>query len=117
MFMIRMRMVTVVRVLGVRAGFRRERRVDRRQLSAQSRDHAFEHMIAPGVLAGVHIFFPDPWPKKRHHKRRLIQPDFAHLVATRLQPGGYLHAATDWAEYADQMIEVLEPVYGPAAVS
>ena len=64
-------------------------------------------MIAPGALAGVHVFFPDPWPKKRHHKRRIIQPDFVALIATRLAPGGYLHCATDWAEYAEWMLEVL----------
>jgi len=66
-----------------------------------------QHMIAPGTLAGVHIFFPDPWPKKRHHKRRLIQPPFVHLLATSLAPGAYLHLATDWEEYAQQMLDVL----------
>jgi len=65
-----------------------------------------EHMIAPATLAGVHIFFPDPWPKKRHHKRRLIQPGFAALLASRLSPGAYLHAATDWQEYAEQILAV-----------
>ncbi|MES2770464.1 MAG: tRNA (guanosine(46)-N7)-methyltransferase TrmB [Pseudomonadota bacterium] len=64
-------------------------------------------MIAPRSLAGVHIFFPDPWPKKRHHKRRLIQAPLIALLAERLQPGGYLHCATDWAEYAEQMLQVL----------
>lgn len=64
-------------------------------------------MIAPGSLAGIHIYFPDPWPKKRHHKRRLIQPPFVHELALRLVPGGYLHCATDWEEYAQQMLEVL----------
>ena len=64
-------------------------------------------MIAPASLSGMHIFFPDPWPKKRHHKRRLIQPAFVALAASRLQPGGYLHAATDWQEYAEQMLAVL----------
>lgn len=54
-----------------------------------------------------HVYFPDPWPKKRHHKRRLIQPDFVHALALRLAPGGYLHCATDWEEYAQQMLEVL----------
>jgi tRNA (guanine-N7-)-methyltransferase len=66
-----------------------------------------EQMIARESLAGVHIFFPDPWPKKRHHKRRLIQPAFASLVASRLSPGGRLHLATDWEEYAHHMLEVL----------
>lgn len=64
-------------------------------------------MIAPGMLAGVHVYFPDPWPKKRHHKRRLIQPPFVALLASRLQAGGYLHCATDWQHYAEQMLEVL----------
>jgi len=66
-----------------------------------------QHMVAPGSLAGVHIFFPDPWHKKRHHKRRLLQPPFVALVASRLAPGGYLHCATDWEPYASQMLEVL----------
>src|SRR5699024_6839096 len=65
------------------------------------------HMLAPGSLAGVHIFFPDPWPKKRHHKRRLIQPDFVRLLASRIRGGGYLHCATDWEHYAEQMLDVL----------
>jgi tRNA (guanine-N7-)-methyltransferase len=66
-----------------------------------------EHMIADGSLAGMHLFFPDPWPKKRHHKRRLVQPAFAALAARKLAPGGYLHAATDWEDYAAQIVEVL----------
>ena len=65
-----------------------------------------QQMLAPATLAGVHVFFPDPWPKKRHHKRRLLQPPFVKLLAERLVPGGYLHAATDWEEYAQQMLEV-----------
>jgi tRNA (guanine-N7-)-methyltransferase len=66
-----------------------------------------EKMIAPASLDGVHVFFPDPWPKKRHHKRRLLQSAFVGLLATRLKPGAYLHAATDWEDYAMQMLEVL----------
>jgi tRNA (guanine-N7-)-methyltransferase len=62
-----------------------------------------QHMIAPGSLDGVHLFFPDPWPKKRHHKRRLVQPAFAALLAERTRPGGRLHAATDWEDYARQL--------------
>ena len=65
------------------------------------------HMVAPASLQGVHIFFPDPWHKKRHHKRRLIQPPFVRLLAERLAPGGYLHLATDWEPYARQMLAVL----------
>lgn len=64
-------------------------------------------MIAPESLDGAHVFFPDPWPKKRHHKRRLVQTDFVALLASRLKPGGYLHLATDWQEYAEQMLAVL----------
>jgi tRNA (guanine-N7-)-methyltransferase len=64
-------------------------------------------MIAPGSLSGIHVFFPDPWPKKRQQKRRLIQPGFVKLLATRLAPNGYLHCATDWEEYALQMLNVL----------
>jgi tRNA (guanine-N7-)-methyltransferase len=64
-------------------------------------------MIGAETLAGTHIFFPDPWPKKRHHKRRLIQPGFTEMLASRLAPGGYIHCATDWQDYAEQMLEVL----------
>ena len=64
-------------------------------------------MIEPGVLGGVHIFFPDPWPKARHHKRRLIQPPLVALLASRLRAGGYIHCATDWEEYGQQMLAVL----------
>jgi len=76
-----------------------------------------EHMIASGALAGVHIFFPDPWPKKRHHKRRLIQPDLVQLLAQKLAPGGYLHCATDWEDYAIQILQVLsaEPLLANTA--
>ena len=66
-----------------------------------------EHMIAPAALAGVHVFFPDPWPKKRHHKRRLIQPAFVALLASRMKPGACVHTCTDWEEYAERMLEVL----------
>lgn len=66
-----------------------------------------QHMIQPNQLDGVHIFFPDPWHKKRHNKRRLIQPAFVHLLASRLKSGGYLHVATDWQDYAEQVLEVL----------
>jgi tRNA (guanine-N7-)-methyltransferase len=71
---------------------------------------AFEvlnHMIADGSLDGVHIYFPDPWHKARHNKRRLIQPPFVKLLCDKLAPGGYIHLATDWEDYAVQMLEVL----------
>ena len=64
-------------------------------------------MIAPQSLHGIHVFFPDPWPKKRHHKRRLLQPEFVTELARRLEPAGYLHVATDWQAYAEHILEVL----------
>lgn len=76
-----------------------------------------EQMIAPASLAGVHVFFPDPWHKKKHHKRRLIQAPLVALLASRLAPGGVLHCATDWQPYAEQMLEVLsaEPLLANTA--
>lgn len=65
------------------------------------------HMVPQKSLAGVHIYFPDPWHKKRHHKRRLIQPGFVSQLVSYLAPGGYLHCATDWQPYAEQMMEVI----------
>jgi tRNA (guanine-N7-)-methyltransferase len=62
-----------------------------------------DKMIVDASLAAIHLFFPDPWPKKRHHKRRLVQPEFAALAARKLAPGGALHAATDWPDYAEHM--------------
>ncbi|HEX4583440.1 MAG TPA: tRNA (guanosine(46)-N7)-methyltransferase TrmB [Burkholderiaceae bacterium] len=64
-------------------------------------------MLRPASLAGVHIFFPDPWPKSRHHKRRLIAPAFVESLSSRLRRGGYIHCATDWQHYAEQMMQVL----------
>ncbi|MFG2476564.1 tRNA (guanosine(46)-N7)-methyltransferase TrmB [Streptomyces fagopyri] len=64
-------------------------------------------MLPPDSLGGLRVYFPDPWPKKRHHKRRLIQPEFLDLAATRLAPGALVHCATDWEPYAEQMLEVL----------
>ena len=66
-----------------------------------------EHMISEDSLDGIHIYFADPWHKKRHHKRRLIQQQFVELLASRIKPGGYLHLATDWHNYAEQMLVVL----------
>jgi tRNA (guanine-N7-)-methyltransferase len=67
-----------------------------------------QHAIAPGTLAEVRIWFPDPWHKKRHNKRRLIQPAFVALLASRMAPNGLLHLATDWQAYAEHMLEVME---------
>ena len=74
-------------------------------------------MIPPGSLSGIHVFFPDPWPKKRHHKRRLLTGAFVHALALRLEPEGYLHVATDWEEYAQEMLAVLsaEPLLANTA--
>lgn len=69
-------------------------------------------MLPPDLLDGVHIFFPDPWQKKRHHKRRLIQPGFMELLRPRLRAGGYVYAVTDWEDYAQQMLEVFDAAPG-----
>jgi tRNA (guanine-N7-)-methyltransferase len=76
-----------------------------------------DHMLAPNSLDGVHIFFPDPWHKKKHNKRRLIQASLITKLAARLKPGGYLHCATDWQPYAEQILEVLsaEPLLANTA--
>ena len=76
-----------------------------------------EHMLPERSLAGVHVFFPDPWHKARHNKRRLIKPELVARLASRLQTGGYIHCATDWQHYAQQMLEVLgaEPQLANAA--
>ena len=77
-----------------------------------------QYALPPECLDGVHIFFPDPWPKARHHKRRLIQPDFIALLCRHLKRGGYIHAATDWEDYADQILDVLsrEPQLSNTAI-
>lgn len=66
------------------------------------------YMIPDGALDGIHIFFPDPWHKKRHHKRRLIQTEFVKLLCTKLKSGGYLHVATDWQDYAEWVFDILK---------
>lgn len=88
------------------------KRIDENQLSniriiQHDAVEVLQNMIAPGSLAGVHIYFPDPWPKKRHHKRRLIQDQFIDLLCSRLATGAYIHCATDWENYAEQMLAVL----------
>ena len=74
-------------------------------------------MIPPASLVGVHVYFPDPWPKKRHHKRRLLKPAFVHALALKLRPGGYLHVATDWMPYAEEILATLaaEPLLANTA--
>ncbi|MCR5761175.1 MAG: tRNA (guanosine(46)-N7)-methyltransferase TrmB [Sphaerochaetaceae bacterium] len=71
-----------------------------------------QDMVKDSSVDGFHIFFPDPWPKKRHHKKRLIQEDFAALLCSKLKKGGYIYCATDWQEYADQMLEVFNNTEG-----
>ncbi|MDR3501153.1 MAG: tRNA (guanosine(46)-N7)-methyltransferase TrmB [Legionella sp.] len=73
---------------------------------------AFQTQIADNSLAGIQIFFPDPWHKKRHHKRRLIQPEFIQLLTKKIKTGGFIHCATDWQEYAEHMLEVLSAAPG-----
>ncbi|MBI5612175.1 MAG: tRNA (guanosine(46)-N7)-methyltransferase TrmB [Gammaproteobacteria bacterium] len=68
--------------------------------------------IPPGSVQAVHVFFPDPWPKKRHHKRRLVQADFVASIQRALAPDGYLHLATDWQEYAEHMLALLDQTPG-----
>ena len=65
------------------------------------------NMVPDASLQGVYLFFPDPWHKKRHHKRRIVQPDFIELIARKIRPGGFFHAATDWENYAEHILEVL----------
>jgi tRNA (guanine-N7-)-methyltransferase len=68
----------------------------------------FETMIPDNSLSGIHLFFPDPWPKKRHHKRRLVQPPFVNLAARKLERGGYFYVVTDWQEYAEEILTNLD---------
>ncbi|KQY56636.1 MULTISPECIES: tRNA (guanosine(46)-N7)-methyltransferase TrmB [unclassified Nocardioides] len=82
--------------------------VDNVRMSSVDAVWSMEHLVGPGQLAELWTFFPDPWHKKRHHKRRLVTPDFAALVASRLVGGGVWRLATDWADYAEQMVEVLD---------
>jgi tRNA (guanine-N7-)-methyltransferase len=84
-----------------------EQGIDNIRIIRHDAVEVLEHMLPEGSLDGVHIFFPDPWPKARHHKRRLIQPPFVERLARRLKPGGYVHLATDWEPYAEQMLAVV----------
>jgi len=83
---------------------------DIRNLRVYAEDavEVMEQCLAPNTVDAIHIFFPDPWHKKRHHKRRLIQPKLVHDLATLLRADGYLHLATDWVPYAEHMFEVLD---------
>lgn len=87
------------------------------RICAHDAVEVMDHMLPEGSLAGIHVFFPDPWHKLRHNKRRLIQPPLVARLARRLAPGGYFHCATDWEPYAHQMLEVLgaEPLLANTA--
>ena len=84
-----------------------ERRLTNQRIVQHDAVEVLKTMVPVASLAGIHVFFPDPWHKKRHHKRRLIQPPFVGALAQHLMPGGYVHCATDWEPYAQQMLEVL----------
>lgn len=84
-----------------------ERKLSNLRIIQHDAVEVLSHMIANTSLDGIHIYFPDPWHKSKHHKRRLIQPRFVRLLVQKLKPGGYLHLATDWENYAEQMLEVL----------
>lgn len=91
-----------------------ERKLSNLRIIQHDAVEVLQHMIADASLDGIHIYFPDPWHKSKHHKRRLIQPGFVALLTQKLKPGGYLHLATDWQNYAEQMLEVLS---GEAALT
>ncbi|MDD5580409.1 MAG: tRNA (guanosine(46)-N7)-methyltransferase TrmB [Methylobacter sp.] len=77
----------------------------------------FEQKITDNSVAGIYLFFPDPWPKQRHHKRRIVRPAFVELLVKKLKPGGYFHAATDWQNYAENMLAVLSAGTGMSNIS
>lgn len=93
--------------LGSLAADLQDHQVTNVRLIGEDAVQVFKTQIEDNSLAGVQIFFPDPWHKKRHHKRRLVQREFIQLVVQKLKPGGFIHCATDWQEYADHMLEVL----------
>ncbi|BCA94163.1 tRNA (guanine-N(7)-)-methyltransferase [Legionella antarctica] len=85
----------------------REYQLSNVRIVAHDAVEVFQTQLEDNSLGGVQIFFPDPWHKKRHHKRRLIQPDFIHLLVKKIKQGGFIHCATDWQGYAEHMLEVL----------
>jgi tRNA (guanine-N7-)-methyltransferase len=84
-----------------------EKQISNVRVASEDAVELIAERVPQASLDGVRIYFPDPWPKKRHHKRRIIQPDFVELLATRMAPGAVLHLATDWEPYAEHMLEVL----------
>lgn len=97
-------------------GLKREG-LDNVRLVPAPAEHLLERQLAPGVLDEVRIFFPDPWPKLRHHKRRLLQPQFVRLLTERMAADGLLWVATDWEEYAQWIVAVLDAEPGLSAVA
>jgi len=89
-----------------------ERKIGNVRIVAHDAVEVLERGVAPASLFGIHLFYPDPWPKKRHHKRRIVRPGLADLMASRLAPGGYLYFVTDIEEYANSALEVLEATPG-----
>jgi len=89
--------------------------LDNVRLLMEDAVEVLRHRLPDASLQGVHLFFPDPWHKKRHHKRRLVQPEFVALLAARIAPGGYFHVATDWPDYAAHIQEVMagNPAFRP----
>ncbi len=85
-----------------------ERKIDNVRIMRFNAVDVLNHMIPDGSIAGFHIFFPDPWQKKRHHKRRLMNPEFLHLLSKKLVNGGYIYMVTDWEEYAEEVLEISE---------
>jgi tRNA (guanine-N7-)-methyltransferase len=84
-----------------------EHRLDNVRVVHDDAVELLRQRVDESSLAAIRVFFPDPWPKARHHKRRIVRPDLVRLMASRLRPGGVIHVATDWAPYAEVMLEVL----------
>jgi tRNA (guanine-N7-)-methyltransferase len=89
-----------------------EHGLDNVRIACQDAVELLQQRVEDGSLAGVRIYFPDPWPKKRHHKRRIVQPDFVRLLAKKMRTGGILHLATDWHPYAEFMLDVMAQAPG-----
>jgi tRNA (guanine-N7-)-methyltransferase len=84
-----------------------EQGIENLRIMSEDAVEIIRNQIPEQALTGVQLFFPDPWPKKKHHKRRIVQPEFVKLLASRLKPGGFFHMATDWENYAEHMLEVM----------
>ncbi len=87
-----------------------EQGIENLRIMSEDAVEIIRNQIPEQALTGVQLFFPDPWPKKKHHKRRIVQPEFVKLLASRLKPGGFFHMATDWENYAEHMLEVMSAV-------